>query len=265
MPDYHAEAPLESRQLIQTISCCSLVPGLAKILAVRQTATGVRLASGEEIAAKTVLSGADPRRSLLGLVGAVELPPEFVWATQSIRMRGSVAKVHLLTDGRHGIPVGTLAHAPTLKYLERAFDASKYGEIAQAPYLEITSDGNAVSIHFQFAPYTLRGSTWEDQRSHLEALAIDAVAAHFPALKGSIRQVASILPTDLEATWSLTEGDLNHGQLQLDQFFFMRPIPGWSNHRTPIDNLWLCGSGVHGGGGISGASGRNAARAVLKG
>ena len=96
-----------------------------------------------------------------------------------------------------------------------------------------------------------------------EWLTVATLSDHFPALKQSIRQVESILPTDLESTWALTEGDLNHGQIQLDQFFFMRPIPGWSNHRTPIDNLWLCGSGVHAGGGISGASGRNAAKAVL--
>ncbi|MBS0574944.1 MAG: NAD(P)/FAD-dependent oxidoreductase [Proteobacteria bacterium] len=238
---------------------------VAKILVNHQRASGVRLTSGETIDAATVLSGADPRRTLLGLVGAVELPPEFVWATQSIKMRGSVAKVHLLTDGRHGLPAGTLAHAPTCKYLEHAFDAAKYGELSTAPYLEVTSDGNVVSIHVQFAPYALRCGTWENQRSHLETLAIDTLAAHFPALKDSIRQIASILPTDLEATWSLTEGDLHHGQLQLDQIFFMRPLPGWSNHRTPIDGLWLCGSGVHGGGGISGAAGRNAARTVLRG
>lgn len=236
---------------------------VAKIVSTGQRTSGVRLASGEEIAAKTVLSAADPRRTLLGLVGAVELPPDFVWAAQSIRMRGSVAKVHLLTDGNHGIPAGTLAHAPTLKYIERAFDASKYGEISLAPYLEVTTSGNIVSIHFQSAPYALRNASWEDRRGHVEQLAVATLSEHFPALKASIRQVESILPTDLETTWGLTEGDLNHGQLILDQFFFMRPIPGWSNHRTPIDNLWLCGSGVHGGGGISGASGRNAARAVL--
>lgn len=241
---------------------------VAKVLSAGQKASGVRLANGEEIAAKNVLSGADPRRTLLGLVGAVELPPEFVWATQSIRMRGSVAKVHLLTDGSHGIPVGTLAHAPTLKHIERAFDASKYGEVSQTPYLEVTTSssnaGNVVSIHFQSAPYTLRKTAWDEQRGHLEQLAVATLSEHFPALGKSIRQVESILPTDLETTWGLTEGDLNHGQIQLDQLFFMRPIPGWSNHRTPIDNLWLCGSGVHGGGGISGASGRNAAKAVLK-
>jgi phytoene dehydrogenase-like protein len=151
-----------------------------------------------------------------------------------------------------------------LRYLERAFDAAKYGEVSAQPYLEVTSNGNVVSIHFQFAPYKLLNSDWGTQRSHVEQLAIATLAEYFPTLKASIKQIKSMLPTDLEVTWGLTEGDLNHGQLILDQMFFMRPLPGWSNHRTPIDGLYLCGSGVHGGGGISGASGRNAARAVLK-
>lgn len=235
-----------------------------RILVDRQQATGVVLESGEEIAAHAVFSAADPRHTLLDLVGAPELPPEFVWHTQSIKMRGAIAKVHLLTDGSHGLPVATLAVAPTLKYLERAFDAAKYGELSAQPYLETTATHDVVSIHFQFAPYALRHQDWNSARATLEQLAIDTLATHFPALKASIRQVRSLTPVDLEKNFGLTEGDPNHGQLILDQMFFMRPMPGWSDHRTPIDGLLLCGSGVHGGGGISGASGRNAARAFLK-
>jgi phytoene dehydrogenase-like protein len=237
---------------------------VARILVDRQRVTGVRLASGEEISARQVVSAADPRHTLLGLVGAPELPPEFVWHAQSIRMRGSVAKVHLRTDGNHGLPDGTLVVAPTLRYLERAYDASKYGEISRAPYLEVSTAGHTVSIHFQFAPYALRHGDWQSARATLEQCAIETLAAHAPALMGSIREVRSITPLDLEQAWGLTEGDLNHGQLILDQALFMRPMPGWSDHRTPVDGLYLCGSGVHGGGGISGASGRNAARVVLK-
>ena len=111
------------------------------------------LASGEEIPQTLILSAADPKHTLLKLVGPMELPPEFVWHTQSIKMRGSVAKVHLLTDGNHGIPEGTFVLAPSIKYLERAYDAAKYGEISEKPYLEVTTSGNVVSIHFQFAPY----------------------------------------------------------------------------------------------------------------
>jgi phytoene dehydrogenase-like protein len=237
---------------------------VAKVLVDKQQVTGVRLASGEEIAAPRVISAADPRRTLLGLVGAPELPPEFVWHTQSIRMRGSVAKVHLLTDGSHGLPDGTLVVAPTLRYIEQAYDASKYGEISRAPYLEVTTSGTTVSIHFQFASFRLRQGDWASERAKLESRAVDTLAAHAPALRASIREVRSITPLDLEQQWGLTEGDLNHGQLILDQVLFMRPMPGWSDHRTPVDGLYLGGSGVHGGGGISGAAGRNAARAVLK-
>src|SRR3990172_7648123 len=230
------------------------------------TCKGVVLASGEEIFADTVISAVDPKRTFLSLVGAMNLPPEFVWKTQSIKMRGSVAKVHLLTDGNHGIPAGTIVLAPAIKYLERAYDAAKYGEISEKPYLEVTTSGNVVSIHFQYAPSALRNGDWTLRVGikKVEKLAIDTLTEYFPNLQSQISNLRTITPLDLETTYGLTEGDLNHGQLVLDQFLFMRPIPGWSNHKTPIDNLYLCGSGVHGGGGISGAAGRNAARAVMK-
>jgi phytoene dehydrogenase-like protein len=226
---------------------------------------GVRLAGGEVIAGSTVVSGADPRHTLLDLVGALELPPHFVWQTQSIKMRGSVAKVHLLTDGNHGLPAGTLVIAPTVRHIERAYDAAKYGRMSQEPYLEITTSGPVVSLHYQYAPYALREQDWGQERAVLERSAVGAAASVCPSLRSSIREIASLTPLDLERTYGLTEGDLNHGQLILDQMFFMRPLPGWSSHTTPVEGLYLCGNGVHGGGGISGASGRNAARAILKG
>ncbi|NWF64624.1 MAG: NAD(P)/FAD-dependent oxidoreductase [Chloroflexi bacterium] len=250
-----------------------------------QVAKGVVLANGEEISANVILSAADPKHTLLKLVGPRELPPEFVWHTQSIKMRGSVAKIHLLLDdvgtglapvhaqGRPHTPSGhigspqqlpqpTIVLAPSIKYLEKAYDAAKYGEISEKPYLEITTSGNTVSIHFQFAPYNLKNGSWNMENGRVEKLAIDTLAEYFPNLKSSIVNRKLITPLDLEQTYGLTEGDLNHGQLMLDQFLFMRPIPGWSNHKTPIDNLYLCGSGVHGGGGVSGAAGRNAANAL---
>ena len=235
---------------------------VAKICVENQVARSVMLVNGEEIPAKIILSSADPRHTLLKLVGAMELPPEFVWHAQSIKMRGSVAKVHLLTDGKHGIPNGTVVLAPSIKYLERAYDAAKYGEIAEQPYLEVTTSGNVVSIHFQFAPYQLKSSEWKVERIRVEKLAIDTLAEYFPNLTSSIVNRKLISPLDLEQTYGLTEGDINHGQLMLDQFLFMRPIPGWSNHKTPIDNLYLCGSGVHGGGGVSGVSGRNVVKVL---
>ncbi len=228
------------------------------------TCKGVVLANGEEIFADDIISAADPKHTFLKLVGAVNLPPEFVWNVQSIKMRGSVAKVHLLTDGNHGIPDGTVVLAPSIKYLEKAYDAAKYHQISEKPYLEVTTSGNVVSIHFQFAPYSLKTGDWGlETRKKVEELAINTLTEYFPNLKSSIVNRKSFTPLDLESTYGLTEGDLNHGQLMLDQFMFMRPIPGWSNHKTPLDNLYLCGSGVHGGGGVSGAAGRNVVR-VLK-
>jgi phytoene dehydrogenase-like protein len=244
---------------------------VAKICVEDQVAKSVMLFNGEEISANAILSSADPKHTLLKLVGPMELPPEFVWHTQSIKMRGSVAKVHLQTDGHHGIPNGTVVVAPSIKYLEHAFDAAKYGEISEKPYLDVTTSGNVVNIHFQFAPYKLKSGEWNPSTSlragvesgKVEKIALDVLAEYFPNLKSSIKNTKTITPKDLEETYGLTEGDFNHGQLMLDQFLFMRPIPGWSNHKTPIDNLYLCGSGVHGGGGVSGAAGRNAAK-VLK-
>jgi phytoene dehydrogenase-like protein len=240
------------------------------------------LADGEELAADRVISALDPKRTFLSLVGALNLPPEFVWRTQSIKMRGSAAKVHLLTDGEHGIPDGTVVLAPSIKYLEKAYDAAKYGEISERPYLEVTTAGKVVSIHFQFAPYTLKSSEWNPStaastrptgqsarrlragvdKEKIKNLAIGTLSEYFPNLQSLVSKSHVITPFDLEETYSLTEGDLNHGQLMLDQFLFMRPIPGWSNHKTPIDHLYLCGSGVHGGGGVSGAAGRNVVKVL---
>ncbi len=238
---------------------------VAKIKIENQIAKGVVLANGEEISADAILSSADPKHTLLKLVGAQDLPPEFVWHTQSIKMRGSVAKVHLQVraDGRPPLPEGTLCVAPSVKYLEKAYDAAKYGEIYEKPYLEVTTSGNVVSIHFQFAPYQLKTGDWRLETKKVEKVAIETLSEYFPNLQSQVSNLKVITPKDLEETYGLTEGDINHGQLQLDQFLFMRPISGWSNHKTPIDNLYLCGSGVHGGGGVSGVSGRNVVK-VLK-
>ncbi len=235
---------------------------VAAILVDTYTCKGVRLQSGEEIAAGSVVSAVDPKRTFLQLVGAVNLPPEFVWHVQSIKMRGSVAKLHLLTTGQHGLPDGTSVVAPSLKYLERAYDAAKYGEISDRPYLEATTYGNVVSIHFQFAPYALKHGDWTTAAETVEKLALDTLTEFAPGLRASIIDRKLLTPRDVESVYGLTEGDLNHGQLMLDQFLFMRPIPGWSNHRTPFDGLYLCGSGVHGGGGISGVPGRNLAKVM---
>jgi phytoene dehydrogenase-like protein len=230
----------------------------------RQRVCGVMLHDGEEIRAPIVLSALDPRRTFLSLVGAAELPPEFVWQVQSIKLRGSVAKIHVATDGRHGLPAGTSVIAPSLCALERAYDAAKYGAISEQPYLEIHPTGSLVSIHFQFAPYAGCRLAASDSAALLERRAFDLIERHVPGFRASVRTVYTLTPQELESRYGVSEGDLNHGQLLLDQMFFLRPLPGWSDHCTPIDGLYLCGSGAHGGGGISGAAGRNAARAVLR-
>jgi phytoene dehydrogenase-like protein len=131
--------------------------------------------------------------------------------------------------------------------------------------VEATTAGDVVSLHVQFVPYKLKGGDWAAARAAVEQRALAALEAHFPALRASIRETVVLLPPDLEATYGATEGDLNHGQLILDQMLFLRPLPGWSDHRTPVDGLFLCGSGMHGGGGVSGAAGRNGAAAALAG
>ena len=238
---------------------------------------GIVLDSGEELEARMVISAIDPKRTFLELVGAVNLPPEFVWNVQSIKMRGSTAKMHLLLDRPLGAQQsakagqeqttphgGTTVIAPSLTILERAFDATKYGRIPERPHLEITTNGKTASITMQYAPFKLKDGSWQDHRAHLENLILTTLEEQFPNLHGSIVKQVSLTPQDLEDTYGLTEGDPNHGQLMLDQILFMRPIPGWSDHTTPVDGLYLGGSGVHGGGGVSGASGRNAASTVSK-
>lgn len=236
---------------------------VARVTVENERASGVLLASGEQISAGLVLSSADPKRTFLSLVTPEPLDPEFVWAAQTIKMRGVTAV--LGAQSAAPLPSGTLIVAPSLNYLERAYDAAKYGQISEKPYLEITTAGNALFIHFQFAPYFLKTGSWNaDTRAKLESLTVETLESYLPNLKSKIQNLQSITPLDLETTFSLTEGDPHHGQLALDQFFFMRPIPGYASQKTPIAGLYLCGSGVHGGGGVSGIAGRNAARAVLK-
>ena len=195
---------------------------VTKICVENQVAKGVILINGEEILANTIISAADPKHTFLKLVGPLELPPEFVWKVQSIKTRGSVAKVHLLTDGNHGLPEGTIVLAPSIEYLERAYDAAKYGQISEKPYLEVTPSGNVVSIHFQYAPYALEDSgvqelapanatashrtpkLWNEKSDTVEKLVIEVIGEHFPGLKWSIVNSKVITPEDLEDETGLT-------------------------------------------------------------
>jgi len=254
------------------------------------SATGVLLGTGEEISAKAVISNADPKRTLLKLIDPTHLSPDFVQKLQHYRGNGTVAKVNLalsalptftaLKNGdaaanNNAALKGRIHIAPEIDYLERAFDESKYGNFSRQPYLEIAipslTDPTAapegkhvMSIYMQYAPYKLKGN-WEDQRKALGKTVVQTLAQYAPNLPELILTHQIITPQDLEEIYGLTGGQIFHGDLALDQFFTMRPLLDWARYKTPIQNLYLCGSGTHPGAGLTGGSGANAAREILKG
>ncbi|HUI41191.1 MAG TPA: NAD(P)/FAD-dependent oxidoreductase [Terriglobia bacterium] len=250
-------------------------------------ATGVTLTNGEEITAKAVVSGADPRRTFLGLIDPTELEPDFVGRVRNYRSSGVLAKVNLALAGLpsfaaagnsaegHAALAGRIHIGPEIDYLERAFDASKYGAFSAEPYLdaalpslsdpELAPAGRHVmSIYAQFAPDKLRGAHWNAQREALGDAVVAALARHAPDLPGLILHRQVLTPLDLEVQLGLSGGHIFHGELALDQLFSLRPLLGWAGYRTPVRHLYLCGSGTHPGVGLSGASGSNAAREFLK-
>jgi phytoene dehydrogenase-like protein len=247
-------------------------------------ATGVLLATGEEIGARAVISNADPKRTLLKLTDPTHLSPDFVQKLQHYRGNGTVAKVNLalsalpnftaLKNGDGGALKGRILIGPEIDYLERAFDESKYGNFSRQPYLEATIPSltdptlapegkHVMSIYMQYAPYKLKGN-WEDQRKALGQTVVQTLAQYAPNLPELILTHQIITPQDLEDIYGLTGGQIFHGDLALDQFFTMRPLLDWARYKTPIENLFLCGSGTHPGAGLTGGSGANAAREILK-
>ena len=248
-------------------------------------ATGVLLSTGEEIHAKTVISNADPKRTLLKLTEPIHLSPDFVQKLQHYRGNGSVAKVNLalsglpnfaaLNNGDSAALRGRIHIGHEIDYLERAFDESKYGNFSRQPYLEATiptltdpslapADQHIMSVYMQYAPYKLKGD-WESQRKALGQTVVQTLAQYAPNLPELILTHQIITPHDLEEKYGLTGGQIFHGELALDQFFTMRPLLDWARYRTPIESLYLCGSGTHPGAGLTGGSGANAAREILKG
>jgi len=250
-------------------------------------AVGVVLAGGEEIDARAVISNLDPKRTLLKLVDPVHLTPDFVVKLQHVRANGTVAKVNLALNGlpkftalqktgTNGAALSGRIHiGPEIDYLEHAFDDSKYGQFSKAPYLEATipslSDPSlappgkhVMSIYMQFAPYKLRGADWNSQRDALGNTVVNTLAQYAPDLPGLVENGQIITPQDLEEQYGMTGGHIFHGELALDQLFTMRPLLDWARYRTPILNLYLCGVGTHPGNGLTGASGANAAREILK-
>ncbi len=259
---------------------------VARIVTKSGAATGIALASGDEIDASTVISSADVKQTFLQLVEPTYLDPHFLLRVKNIRARGTVAKVNLALDalpkfkgpsdrGSESALGGIIHIGPTLDYLERAADAAKYGRFSENPFLEIViptvadsslapAGKHVMSVWTQFAPYDLRGSNWNNQRDTLGDTVVDLIEEYAPGFKDSILHRQVLTPLDLEQDFGLTGGHPYHAELGLDQIFFMRPVPGWARYHTPIKNFFLCGSGTHPGGGITGLPGYYAAKEMIK-
>ena len=245
--------------------------------------SGVTLDDGETIQADQIVSGLDPNNTFINLVGPSKLSPSFATQLRNIKYRGSTARIHFALNDLPEISgisedqMGTVfSTSPSIEYLERAADAAKYGRIAEKPYVEFTipslinpdfaPDGKHVlSATVQYAPYHLRGQNWtDDLKDQCKNNVVATLENYIPGFSAQIKSSAVFSPLDLENKFGLTEGNLNHGEMTLDQFFFMRPTISSAQYKSPIENLYLCGPGTHPGGGIHGTNGFNAAQEILK-
>jgi len=249
-------------------------------------AVGVVLDSGEEIHARTVLSNADPRRTFLGMVGRDHLDDEFVTQINRYKYRGSSGKVNLALDrlpeftcrpGSSEHLRGDIAIAPSIDYLEHAYDEAKYGDFSRRPYLNVVIPSlvdpgvappgkHVMSIFVQYAPYNIKegAENWPSRREAFGDTVVDTLEEYAPGLRESILYRQVLTPWDLEQEIGLTEGNIFQGELSVEQLLFLRPAPGWARYATPIKNLWLCGSGAHPGGGIMGSPGELCAKSMLR-
>lgn len=234
---------------------------------------GVALASGDEIDTSIVVSSADPRRTF-SLLDARDLDPEFLRSVDCVRMRGPQVRMHLALSGVPPSTPAAMMVAPSVSYVERAYDAAKHGRIAEKPWLRVlipTLDDpslapagmHAMSVHAQYAPYRLRGGWADEHRAALGETIVEMVAEHVRGLRATILHSEVLAPPDIEAQYGATEGSLLHGELALDQFLFARPVAQSARYAAPVEGLWLCGSGTHPGAGTAGASGRLAAKEIL--
>jgi phytoene dehydrogenase-like protein len=247
---------------------------------------GVVLAGGEEIEAAAVASNLDPRRTFLSLLDPRELDPEFLAAIRRYRSEGTSLKMNLALSGLPefcalpGAPGpqhrATMHVCPSVEYIERAWDDAKYGRPSERPLLELTiptlydpslapAGRHILGIFLQYAPCTLREGSWDELREPYGRRVLDLVAEYAPNIHSIVERVQVLTPVDLERRFGLTGGNIFHGEMSLDQMFALRPVAGWARYRTPIRGLYLCGSGAHPGGGVMGAPGYNAARAMLAG
>jgi len=248
---------------------------------------GLVLKGGEEITTDAVVSGVDPKRTFFQLVDPSQLDPTFASRIKNFRAQGNVAKVNLALGGLPSFSAlenkedalralsGRIHIGPEIDYLERAFDDAKYGDFSKAPYLDVTiptildpslaPDGQHVlSACVQFAPYKLKEGNWDSRRRELGVTVIRTLAAYAPNLPSLVEGMQVITPWDLEISYGFTGGHIFHGELALDQLFTARPVLDWARYKTPIRGLFLCSSGTHPGNGLTGASGANAAREIIR-
>lgn len=248
-------------------------------------ARGVVLQDGTEIRARMVVSNADPKRTFLGMISESDLPGDFVHSIRGIKMAGPCAKVNFVLSEEPRF-TGTPSQytplertfytlVPSLDFAERCYDICKFGDIPEELWVDCVVSSNAddslapkgkhiLTCFVQYVPYHLQQGTWDENRELLGDRVVRKIGEYAPNMPDSILARQVLTPLDLERTYGLTEGNIFHGDLRLEQLFFMRPVPGWSQYRTPIDGLYLCGAGTHPGGGVTGAPGHNAAQQVLR-
>jgi phytoene dehydrogenase-like protein len=258
---------------------------IAKIMVKNGKATGVVLANGDEIYANIISSSVDPRLTFTKFIQEGTLPSEFLEAVNRYKFRGSSGKVNLALDALPSFKCmpgpgphlrGAISISPSVEYMERAYDDAKYGNFSRRPYIDmviptltdpsIAPPGKHImSCFVQYAPYKLRpGLNWDDQKEAFGDNVINTIAEYAPNIKDIILHRQVVTPLDLERDFGLSEGNIFQGELSLEQLFFLRPVPGWAQFRTPIKNLYMCGSATHPGGGIMGGPGRLAALEILK-
>jgi phytoene dehydrogenase-like protein len=258
---------------------------VAKIDSRGGRARGVVLEDGSEIAGRIVLSNADPKRTFLGLVESSELPSDFRASIAAIKMNWPCAKVNFVLSEEprvNGMPSDwTLPQrslftlVPSLEFAQRCYDIAKFGEIPEELWVDCVVASNVdptlapagkhiMTTFIQYVPYHLRRGTWDENRELLGDRVVKKISEFAPNVPKSIVARQVLTPLDLERIYGLTEGNIFHGDLSLEQLFFMRPVPGWSQYRTPINGLYLCGAGAHPGGGVTGAPGYNAAHQALR-
>ena len=255
-----------------------------RILVTGGRVRGVVLEGGEEIEAPIVASNLDPHVTFLKLLGEGDLDPDFRESIRRFRIEGTSLKINLALSGVPDFKAlpgagpqhrATMHICPSIEYIERAWDDAKYGRPSQRPLLEMTMPTmydpslappghHIMGIFIQYAPYTLHNLKWDDIREPFADHVLDLIEEYAPNFRSLVvsRQVLS--PLDLERRFGLTGGNIFHGEMSLDQMFVMRPVAGWARYRMPVGGLYLCGSGAHPGGGVMGAPGYNAARAILK-